>query len=720
MTPPNDPTRLMLVFHNHQPVGNFDFVFEQATDQAYGPLVELLAEHPAVRVGLHFTGPLLEWLELNRPELLSAVRQMCARGQVEVLGGGWSEPMLAVLGDGDALGQIRMMRAECARLFGVLPRGMWLAERVWDPDLPRLLRAAEVDYTLLDDTHFRYAGLLEPRLTGHYVTEKAGDPVAVLPIDRQLRYAIPFREPAAALEAITSAGPGRTIIYGDDGEKFGVWPETHEWVWGKGWLKRFFQLLEDPDSGVELLLPSEQIDRYPPTGRVYLPTASYHEMGEWTLAPEAGRQLLELKKELKERELDERAEPFLHGGIWMGFMAKYPEANILHKRMIRASAKVARATAATTGVDAVVERARRALYRGQCNCPYWHGLFGGLYLPHLRHAVYQQLNLAEALADPIEGVRLERADLDGDLCDEVVLESKGALVWIDPIEGGQVPFLDHRAKGVGLAHVLTRRPETYHRDLLEQAVKAGDEGDDDGPRSIHDIHKSKVPNLEERLVYDPYDRRILVDHLLPAGAGLEAVEGPEYRPLADLARLRYEIGETGSDDDAVWVELRGTAPVLEAPVGRVEVVKRLRLRSPATLEVGYELTWEPRETSAKGTLVATFAVESALALVPGSDEVFHLSLIDPARQGGVTRVSPQHRGGWESASRLVAGSSLGQATVSMTFEPAAQASWFPLETVSQSEDGAELVYQGTVFLASWPVELAPEQPLRRSLRFMLE
>jgi alpha-amylase len=712
------PTRLLMVFHNHQPVGNFDFVFEQATDKSYGPLVDLLAEHPKVRVGLHFTGPLLEWLEGHRPELLSMVRAMCIRGQVEILGGGWAEPMLAVLTDADAQGQIRMMRAECARLFGVLPRGMWLAERVWDPDLPRLLRAAEVEYTLLDDTHFRYAGLLQPRLTGHYVTEKAGDAMAVFPIDRQLRYAIPFHEADKAMEEIRSAGPGRTVTYGDDGEKFGVWPETHEWVWQKGWLERFFQLLEDPEQGVELILPSEQIDRYAPEGRVYLPTASYHEMGEWTLNPEAGRQLLDLKAQLKANDLDQLAEPFLHGGIWMGFLAKYPESNILHKRMLRASAKVARATRASSGGDAVVERARRALYRGQCNCPYWHGLFGGLYLPHLRHAVYQQLNRAESLADPIGKPRAEVVDLDADLRKEVVLETAGALVWIDPEEGGQVPFLDHRQREVSLAHVLSRRPETYHKDLLEQAAKKGSEDDADTPKSIHDMRKSKVPDLEARLVYDPYVRRVLVDHLLPAGARLEAVEGPEYLPLADLVHLSHEIHEAASDSGSAWVELRGSTPLLGEPGGNLHLVKRVRLVAPATLEAEYELTWQPQDANVKGPLAATFAVESALALVPGSEESFHVALIEPS--GDPQKYSPQERGGWERASRLVARSAMGDVTVAMTLDPQARMSCFPLDTVSQSEDGAELVYQGTVFLASWPVEFTPDQPLRRKISFLLE
>ncbi len=56
--------------------------------------------------------------------------------------------------------------------------------------------------------------------------------------------------------------------------------------------------------------------------------------------------------------------------------------------------------------------ARRALYRAQCNCPYWHGAFGGIYLPHLRNAVYNQMIAADNLLDQATGKdgRLGRGD----------------------------------------------------------------------------------------------------------------------------------------------------------------------------------------------------------------------------------------------------------------------------------------------------------------------
>ncbi len=75
------------------------------------------------------------------------------------------------------------------------------------------------------------------------------------------------------------------------------------------------------------------------------------------------------------------ARRFLRGGFFRDFFRKYPEVEPLHKRMIMVSEAVRAAGASAEAV--------RDLYKGQCNDPYWHGVFGGLYLPHLREAAYQ-------------------------------------------------------------------------------------------------------------------------------------------------------------------------------------------------------------------------------------------------------------------------------------------------------------------------------------------
>ncbi len=69
---------LALALHNHQPVGNFGWVFAEVYEQAYEPMVAALERHPGVRLSLHYTGPLLEWLRAERPEFIDRLRALVA------------------------------------------------------------------------------------------------------------------------------------------------------------------------------------------------------------------------------------------------------------------------------------------------------------------------------------------------------------------------------------------------------------------------------------------------------------------------------------------------------------------------------------------------------------------------------------------------------------------------------------------------------------------
>jgi hypothetical protein len=281
--------RLLIGIHNHQPVGNFDHVFSEAYDKCYLPMLETLAKRPDLRFSVHHSGPLLEWLEKNEPSYVETLAGMVESGQVEMLSGGFYEPILSSLTEKDAVGQVEMMNRWIEARFGVRPRGAWLAERIWDPSMPQILAAAGIEFTLLDDTHFYYAGLGEKDMYGYWVTEKHGHSLAVFPIDKTMRYSIPFKQPEESLKYFreTAAKYGTTgITYGDDGEKLGVWPETHEWVFGKKWLERFLTMLEENKDVVETTTFSKWMDAFPPKGRIYLPMASYEEMMHWTLPPD--------------------------------------------------------------------------------------------------------------------------------------------------------------------------------------------------------------------------------------------------------------------------------------------------------------------------------------------------------------------------------------------------------------------------------------------------
>ena len=208
-----EKTRLVFVVHHHQPAGSVEEIMTRAHDDCIVRLIEALERHPTIRAGLHYTGPLPEWMEEKKPETISRIAALAAVGRVEILGGGWQEPMLGMLPLRDALGQLRMMKRECARLLGVLPRGLWLAERVWEPDLAQVMGRAGYAYTLLDDSQLRLAGIAHQDVTGHYRTEKGGQGVAILPMSGALRSAVPDREPREVLSILGRKSFWRSRMY---------------------------------------------------------------------------------------------------------------------------------------------------------------------------------------------------------------------------------------------------------------------------------------------------------------------------------------------------------------------------------------------------------------------------------------------------------------------------------------------------------------------------
>jgi len=413
---------LALTLHNHQPVGNFGWVIAETYQHAYLPMLEALERHPGVRLALHYSGPLIVWLRAERPDFLDRLAGLVERDQVEIVGGGWYEPVLASLPQRDRLAQLQRMATELEAQFGRRPAGAWLAERVWEPDLPIALADAGYTWTILDDAHFRAAAIPEAGLWGPYTTDDQGKAVTVYGTEQGLRYRVPFSPVESVVDHLrehaTEAGD-RLGTMGDDGEKFGGWPTTYEHCWTNGWVDEFFSALEANADWLRTVTPTGWLAEHPPIGRVYIPTGSYAEMGEWALPPE---EAVVYAAALHEAQEEHRPEVrWLRGAMWRNFQVRYREINDLHKQMLRTSELVA-AMAPGADRDAALDR----LLAGQSNDPYWHGLFGGIYLPDLRLANHGNLIAAEDIAlgggVPPSGLQL---DLDLDGLPEVLLANDG-------------------------------------------------------------------------------------------------------------------------------------------------------------------------------------------------------------------------------------------------------------------------------------------------------
>jgi len=330
---------LALTLHNHQPVGNFGWVIADTFERAYLPMVDALERHPGVRVALHYTGPLLAWLRAERPDFIARLAVLADRAQIEIVGGGWYEPVLAALPERDRVGQLIRMADELEATFGRRPRGAWLAERVWEPDLPTALVSAGYDWTVLDDAHFRAAAIPEDDLWGSYTTDDQGKVLTVFGTEQGLRYRIPFAEVDDVIgylrDHATEDGE-RLGTMGDDGEKFGAWPTTWEHCWGAGrWVERFFEALDANADWLTTMPPSDWTIGNRPVGRVYLPTGSYAEMGEWALPADEG---LAFGTALRRARSEHRPEArWLRGAIWRNFQVRYREINDIHKQMLATS-----------------------------------------------------------------------------------------------------------------------------------------------------------------------------------------------------------------------------------------------------------------------------------------------------------------------------------------------------------------------------------------------
>lgn len=728
------PRPFIFVLHSHQPVGNFEHVFEDAFARSYQPFTEILAAHPGVKAGLHFTGPLLEWLAREHQGYLDDLRRLVERGQVEILGGGFYEPILSALSDADAAGQIEMMGKFCQRYFGHRPTGMWLAERVWDPDLPRVLAPAGIRYTLLDDSHFRAAGVAGETITGHYITEKAGHPLSIFPIDKGLRYRIPFAQVDEALNYLVHAPGAGCLTYGDDGEKFGLWPDTYDWVFNKKWLTQFFAALEraEADGRLRMVLPEAYLAEQPPVGRVYLPNASYDEMMEWALPVSGMRRLHELRERFKRSNEYDTYGAYLRGGIWQNFLAKYPEANQIHKKMLLVSGRLEAAMADAmekSGKDQIdgnlgdlLGTAQRELYKGQCCCAYWHGLFGGLYLNYLRDALYRSLLTSERILDEVEHgkgdwLTHDAVDLDLDGRDEILVSNRLMNVYLRPHAGGSVFEVDYKPKSFHLTDVLTRREEGYHDLILAEAHRPDAQGGEGGkPKTIHDLVRMKEPHLERHLVYDDVPRASFVDRFFPKDATLDVIRGGAGKDLGDFASGEYKVESLGVEDAKkgtfhLTLCRRGTVRVHDAPGGfPVGVEKHFGLRvDAAEISVRYVLRNEGDRP-----VELCFGTEINVNLLAGNDPSRYLQL------GGTGERFPISSDGVTlDVAKITMVDEWQKIRLELTANGPATLFRYPIETVSNSESGFERTFQGTCLAPSWTFRLAPGEKRELNLRLVL-
>lgn len=665
--------KFLFAVHNHQPVGNFDFVFEDSYQKSYKPFLDVLENFPNINFSMHFSGPLIDWLEKNHSGYLDRVAKLVDDGRVEIISSGYYEPVLVSIPDSDKIGQIQMMNEYIKSRFGQTPQGLWLTERIWEPSLAKPIVEAGIKFITVDDYHFSTSGKTGKDLNGYFLTEEQGKVLGIFPISQQLRYTIPFEPPKETIKILkkNSKDENSVMVMADDGEKFGVWPQTYELAFGKEkWVKKFCKTLEKNQEWLETMKFSDYFDNHKPLGRIYLQTSSYFEMSEWTLPTELGKKYHKHIEKLQKEEKFEKMKPFLRGGFWRDFLTKYDEANWMLKRTNFVAEKLEN--------ELMSSEARQAIWKSQCNCGYWHGVFGGLYLPHIRHANYSNIIEAEVKSGFKKG--LERQDLDHDGNQEVSFSTDKLRAFFTPI-GGAIRELDILDAKFNIVNTLARYSESYHEKLKLVGKKPTKEN-----ASIHDLVLVKEEGLDKHLFQDSHQRWLLQDHFFANDTKMTNVYKNNYKELGDFINGEFSIRGRFS---SVILERDGLVNGLP-----VKLIKTANFKGNSI-----EFTIEIQNNSEK-TLKATYGTEFNFSLLGGTapDRFYKFDGVQPKNHFLNSK-------GKTKASEVKLVTEWEKMENTLNFNEKTNVWYYPIETVSMSEAGFERVYQSSVVLPVWKIKL---------------
>ena len=405
-------------------------------------------------------------------------------------------------------------------------------------------------------------------------------------------------------------------------------------------------------------------------------------------------------KDLENRGIRDKYKPFIRGGLWDNFLTKYNESNLMHKKMLYVSEKIKK----KKGKEIPPEL--RELYRGQCNCAYWHGLFGGLYLNYLRHAVYEHLIEAENIIDKKahknrSWIEYKVFDYDKDNLNEVLISNKKINAYFDPDYGGTMFEFDYRPKRFNLSNTLTRREEAYHHKIKD--AEAGQHGGGANPKSIHDIVKVKEEGLGDAIVYDWYLRRSFVDHFLGNNTDIRNFMRCSYPELGNFVDKPYTVENISQDKKSIVnLTMRKTGNIKEGELLMpVSILKSFSLsKERAEIISTYEIA-----NMGDKDIDIWFGIEFNLTLLAGDNELRYYIFKDGYHSAEAGKKVLNSMGEISDTKLFGMKDEWNRFQVMLSFVEPASLWYFPIETVSQSEDGFEKTYQGSAILSHWKMNL---------------
>jgi 4-alpha-glucanotransferase len=727
---------LVPVFHDSQAPGRSAAALDAFVAEAWGPLIDALFAAPRVRCGLVLSGALARHLADHAPERFARMRELSARGQVEIIGGTANGAALHLVPERDAVGQLRQHQRWLRTRLGVPVRGVWPTLSAWDPAVPRIVARAGGAYTFVDAGLVAAGGAM-PAAGGWLVTERLGATMATVPLDHALGDRLPFVDPdalVAGLRGRCDAGR-RVLCVPISVEALGRSDEARDWCFGGAspWVPGLFTALVQHAAWLKTAVPWQLVDRTPAAGRAW-PASGTPGAGAADMLPDAAaRTWVQVQRALVDDPSPALAglAPYLHGPPLEAALSRYDVAARLHRAGLRASMAVAtlrREAQAASRPAGPVEAAAARLAEGQAALGLDPRLGGGLREPGVRHAAFSALVDAElhALAQSTRGPpAVENVDAGPDGHPEVVLRRDGVRLIVRPGVGGAISEL--ALEGVGnFVNTLARTPEHWHAELGEDtampilvdepadaapsAPPPLEDYDEDEPTDFGQVGgadatpspngvRMETPRIDRDACLraaDAVPRLLLQDRLLGETTTLDALARGQHEEQGDLALAPYRLERAQAEADGSLVVLMGRDGRVRQGLEEDRLLGVLKRVSLGAAFRRVDARWDLQNRS-KTPIQSTFSAELNLCLDGGlgPDRLLHVAGLDPVRldTAFVAR-------GANSAQVI-----FGSANVQIRTPDIATLYHYPLYVPGRRGGRVVPTYQGLCLHVAWPLSL---------------
>lgn len=450
-------TKLKLIVgtYNSEPPGSTDYQLELKYQNSYKPFLKVLYEYPKIRASLHYSGALLEWFEQKHPEILILINEMIKRRQVEMIGGGFYSPVLALIPAKDRINQIELLTTYIRKKFGRRPRGFWLTEYIWEPFICSSIHSSGMNFTFLEDAQFERAGVDKKEIYEPCYTEDQGKTLAVIPVHTKLIAKAVKQNPEDFIDNLSKikiAGPNTIVSLMIDGSLMNC--SDSEQLSCK-WIDKFFSLLSEKySSGFKFTRAGDYVKTLSLLKKIYFPVSSGRNIDFLALSSEKQREWLNSRN-----RHNKKTEKNCPQGYFRQYLTKYEESSLLYSKMLFTHNLVSQIKSDKSRKKSAGEE----ILKSQSHYPFWHGKYTGFYDPSLRQYAYRSLiNSEKNIREKGKfSTNLQTFDFDMDGSDEFLYRGQYINVYVHK-RGGRLFELDYLVTPWNYLNTVRRYPESYH------------------------------------------------------------------------------------------------------------------------------------------------------------------------------------------------------------------------------------------------------------------